>query len=715
MLQNVGMRPRAHRILLALLISCLATVPSALGQDAESCRFPADLAGRILSGGGLDLGDLPVTTDFVVDEALLLTEDRVRATVEARVEAGPLRLRPSAQICIFLLLDVDGEAILAHNHRIDLDDFSTVESMRYVLRADLPEGTRQMNLVVVDGASGVWGAAPMQNPGGPIAGPSFTARKVPAYEDTWYELTHRQAGGSTGDRTASKSDSDSGDSAGGPGGGPGQLTPEQQAEVDAAREMAKILAPVPPDLTLPPRHRTITRSPALEKLAGEQILRIVPPREPATGGTWFNVLTSTVAVEKVVFYLDGQKVDEDGGSPYRARISLADPAREQTVRVVALDGLGVEMAADEMVVNRLDQPFRVRITSLEGDPAEGSVQLAARTNVPGDQQLDRVEVWVDQELFATSNDTTLAMEVPTPNVEPTSFLRVAAFLADGTSIDDVVLLADPQVEEVDVNLVELHAVVTDREGEPKKDLVAEDFRVVIGGEERPAASFAYADDVPLVMGLLVDTSGSMELLMYDTRRAAAKFLGRTVRQGDQAFLVDFDRQPRLLHRPSGDLGSLMRSLGQLQAAGETAMYDAIVFSLLQYEGERGRRALVVLSDGDDYESRYGPKEVAERARDAGVPVYIIGLAGLDLRRRTFSKRDLERITEGTGGRLYFVDSFEELAGAYEQIEAELRSQYTLGVYAERDLTPEERREVEVKVPNGLEARAVVGVGSAADR
>ncbi|MEM8932693.1 MAG: VWA domain-containing protein, partial [Acidobacteriota bacterium] len=656
-----------------------------------------------LSGGSLDLGDLPVTADFVVDEQLLLDEGRVRATVETRVEAGPLRLRPSASLCVFLLLDVDGEAILAHNHRVDVDDFSTVEAMRYVLRADLPEGTRQMNLVVVDAGSGVWGAAPMQTPGGPIAGPSFTARKVAAYEDTWYELTHRQAGGAN--RTVTTAEEDTGGTDRG-------LSPEHQAEIEAAKELAKVLSPVPQDVRLPPRPQPGQPFPKpIEKLACEQILRLVPPREPARGNTWFNVLISTIAVEKVVFYLDGKKVDEDRSPPFRARLSLASPAAEQTVRAVAFDGLGVEMAADELKINRLDQPFRVRITGLRGDPASGTVTLSATTSVPPEQRLDRIEVWVDDQLFASSTDRELRMDVPTPNVTPTSFLRVAAFLADGLSIDDVVLLADPQVEEVDVNLVELHAVVTDRKGVPKKDLTAEDFRVVLGGEERPAASFAYADDVPLVMGLMVDTSGSMELLMYDTRRAAAKFLGRTVRPGDAAFLVDFDRQPRLLHQPSGDLASLMRSLGRLQAAGETAMYDAVIFSLLQYEGVRGRRALVVLSDGDDYESSYGPKQVVERARDAGVPVYIIGLGGLDTMRRTFSKRDLERITEGTGGRLYFVESFEELADAYAQIEAELRSQYTLGVYTERDLTPDERREVEVKVPKGLEARAVVGVGS----
>ena len=199
--------------------------------------------------------------------------------------------------------------------------------------------------------------------------------------------------------------------------------------------------------------------------------------------------------------------------------------------------------------------------------------------------------------------------------------------------------------------------------------------------------------------------------MHDTRRAAAKFIGQTILPSDQAFVVDFDEQPRLLHDVSGDVVSLMRGLNRLEAAGKTAMYDAIVFSLLQFENRAGRRALVVLSDGDDIDSRFGPKQCIEMARDAGVPVYVIGLGSLDTLRRSLPKRELRQITRETGGNLFFVDTFEQLAEAYAQINAELRSQYSLGFYTEADLTDEQKREVEVRVEGGYEARTVVGAGS----
>ena len=266
---------------------------------------------------------------------------------------------------------------------------------------------------------------------------------------------------------------------------------------------------------------------------------------------------------------------------------------------------------------------------------------------------------------------------------------------------------------MDVNLVQLHAVVTDRQGRPVDDLSREDFTITFRGESQPTQSFAYADDVPLVMGLVVDSSGSMELLMHDTRRAAAKFLGQTVLPQDRAFLVDFDLQPRLLHGVTGDLPALMRALGKLNADGSTAMYEAVVFSLLHFERQAGRRALVVLTDGDDLESRFGPKQCAEMAQEAGVPVYLIGLGGLDTLRRTFSKSDLRKLTDRTGGRLYMVETFEELAGAYAEINAELRSQYSLAFYTSQDLSEEQKRQIEVKVRgDGYSARLVVGAGTA---
>ena len=440
------------------------------------------------------------------------------------------------------------------------------------------------------------------------------------------------------------------------------------------------------------------------------VIRLVPPRrEVVKGSTRFDALVTTDAVARVEFIFDGQPAGTQKVRPFAVRVDVADPPRPQHLEAIAYDSEGRELGRDVLELHRFDVPFRARIRELEGDVASGRVMVRGEVSVPPDASLDRLELYLNERLVATSRETTLSQDVDTAGVGPDDYLRLAAFLTDGSSIDDVVLLASPGlVEEVDVNLVQLHVVVTDAEGHPVDDLKREDFSIVFRGKEQPTGSFAYADDVPLLLGLVVDTSGSMQLVMHDTRKAAAKFLGTTVMRQDRAFLVDFADKPRLLHPTSGDLAKLMIDLGKLVAEGSTALYDAVVFSMLQFERQPGRKALVVLSDGDDYESRFGPKYVVDLAQRTGVPVYIIGLGNLDVLRRTYSKKDLRKVTEQTGGRLYFVDSLEELDGAYAQIQQELRSQYSLSFYSDRDLSDEERRQVEVVIRKpGFTARTVV--------
>lgn len=447
----------------------------------------------------------------------------------------------------------------------------------------------------------------------------------------------------------------------------------------------------------------------------QTILRIIPPRQAEVGGTTrFDALVTTDAVDRVVFLLDGERVGEEKRRPFSLRVPLDNPPRPQVLEVIAYDEADREMGRDRLEINRLDRPFRARIEGLDGDPSTGSVVLRGRVDVPAEASLDRVEVYYGERLVGRFTDQTVRIEVDTPDVGPSDYLRLAAFLADGSSIDDVVLIQSPTLtEEVEVNLVELFTVVSDADGRPIDDLEAEDFTIVYDGRNQPTASFAFADDVSLLVGLVVDTSGSMQLVMHDTKKAAAKFLGTTVLPQDRSFLVDFDDRPRLLHPVTDDLTEVFLKLGRLEAEGATAMYDAIVFSMLQFERHRGRKALVVLSDGDDYESNFGPKYIVDLAQREGVPVYIIGLGALDTLRRTYSKKELRRITDDTGGRLYFVDSLEELDGAYAQIQAELRSQYSLSFYAERDLSDAERRKVRLKIDrSGAEPRIVIGARQA---
>ena len=611
--------------------------------------------------GASDWGTLEVESGYSLDQDFAAEDPAgespfdggLRATVEARLTGEALRalqgLRPKS-ICISLVLDAEGELPVAHHRRLSLEtrDLAAAEAWSYGLQTTLPETTSQLLMILEEPVSGLWGAVIADDFGKPIA-PGPTAVRLA--DGAWVEM----AGAATA--------------------GTANAAP--------------------------------SRAPT--------VVRLVPPRQqPVAGGTRFDALVSSTAVAHLIFELDGEEVARRNrssvfGRPFVARIELADPPRVQTLRAIAYDSQGREIGSDTLVVNQIDAPLRVRIRELTGDPATGSVEVAAEVTVPVGARLERIELYRNETLIARFDESPIRHRVPTEGSGLEDYIRVAAFLADGSSIDDVVLLAGGEVENVEVNLVGLHVVASDADDQSVADLRPEDFQITFEGKPQPTQSFAYADDVTLVLGVVIDTSGSMQLVMEDTRKAAAKFLGSTVLPQDRAFLVDFDLQPRLLHPTTSDLPALLIDLHRLQADGATALYDAVVFSMLQFERESGRKALVILSDGDDHESRFGPKYCIELAHKTGVPIYIIGLGALDSFRRTYSEKDLRRVTSRTGGRLYIVDSLAELDAAYAQINAELRSQYSLSFYADRDLSAAERREVKVEIKRpGLSARTVVG-------
>jgi Ca-activated chloride channel homolog len=199
-------------------------------------------------------------------------------------------------------------------------------------------------------------------------------------------------------------------------------------------------------------------------------------------------------------------------------------------------------------------------------------------------------------------------------------------------------------------------------------------------------------------------------LMEDTRRAASSFLVNTVRSDDQAFLVEFDDRPRLIAEPTNDIPRLLNAFGRLQASGATALYDALNFSLVQFADAPGRRALVLLTDGEDYGSRTTPRQCVAQAKKLGVPIYVISLVGLDTERaRATVDPILDGMARSTGGRTYQIREIQELAEAYGQINAELRNQYVLTLATDGPLDDAELSKIEVKVKgSGLSARTAIG-------
>jgi Ca-activated chloride channel family protein len=470
-----------------------------------------------------------------------------------------------------------------------------------------------------------------------------------------------------------------------------------------------------------------------ESRAGISKIRLLPPSPKPGGGllsgkVGFDTLTIDPEVAVVEFYLDGERVSRRAWPPFETKLTLADPPREQVVRAVALAANDRVLGEDSLVVNRVDPPFKVRVASI-ARTSGGALEVRADLSMPRRGELERVAFFLGDRALGEMTRPPFVARVESADVDPETFVRVVATLRDGRERENVALLDEKVfVEHVDVRMVELQLVVTDRTGTAVGGLGVEDFEVLEGNQTRRPENLYPAERVGLLLGLAIDSSGSMWPLWDQTRSAARYFLDHTLGERDRAFLVDFDSELRLVESPTADRQSLAWGLERLSPHGGTVLYDSILFSMLQYEGEHGRRALIVLTDGVDSESRSDPRRAIEFGRRLGVPVYVIALSGTSgtaagpgwqhsSARTTASmeeaaaRNELRLITDPTGGRLFHVVTPEQMSRAFAEIQEELHRQYVLTYYTERQ--PGEGGAPEVRVKRaGLEVRSAVPLETA---
>lgn len=233
-----------------------------------------------------------------------------------------------------------------------------------------------------------------------------------------------------------------------------------------------------------------------------------------------------------------------------------------------------------------------------------------------------------------------------------------------------------------VNEVNVVFTVTDRHGHYVKDLKKDDFQVI--DDNKPAVevrSFVRQTDLPLQVGLLVDASNSVRDRFKFEQESAIEFLNQTVRpKYDKAFVVGFDVTPEIAQDFTDNTEALSIGVRSLRPGGGTAMYDALYFAcrdkLLKAEQSGPvRRAIILLSDGDDNQSHVTREEAIEMAQRAEVIVYTIStnISGSVQR----GDKVLERIAEATGGRAFEPFQLHDVANAFAEIQDELRSQYAL--------------------------------------
>jgi Ca-activated chloride channel homolog len=507
---------------------------------------------------------------------------------------------------------------------------------------------------------------------------------------------------------------------------------EHELAINAFTNASAIVAPDSP--TRAAAEEALQQLRATQHVAQRGPISIVPIGRPVVSGRQLVKTTvGSAAITRVTFAVDGQVVQTADRPPFSARLDLGEIPQRRTIRVVAY-AQAREVGRDELVVNDAGETFSLRMTEPREGPVSGAVRVTMTVRAPALSAVRRVVVtWNDAErAILASPPWQAVIHVPEGQL---GVLRAVAELDNGRSAEDAVLLnASGAVEHAEVQLLEVPITVTGREN-AAPSVEARDIVVTEAGKRRAVESLAGSADTPLTIGLLLDSSASMQTTLPDVQEAALRFLDTVMTDRDRAFLVTFDSNARIVQAPTSDRALLRKKIMSIIPDGLTALHDALALGLLQFEGVKGRRALVVFTDGIDRTSRYGPDDVAELARRMNVPIQLVAArtsapptspstamlpsrpGSTPIRSVTVhastevarAYRVLETLTASTGGATHILRKLDELPEVYERIGAALRSQMLAFVRIEPGTRENEWREIRVGIRGGrFEVRAPEG-------
>jgi VWFA-related protein len=327
------------------------------------------------------------------------------------------------------------------------------------------------------------------------------------------------------------------------------------------------------------------------------------------------------------------------------------------------DGLPSAPSATQQEQQQKAQPPATPAPQVEQAPAQTPSTQSSSPSTPAEQQKSEPA----KEEPATAS----------PSRESAPILENPAPAQKSDDIDESLITIRRAVDEVNVVFT-----VSDKHGRFVKDLKRNDFKVI--DDAKPAQeirSFRSETDLPLQVGLLVDASNSVRDRFKFEQESAIEFLNQIIRlKYDRAFVVGFDVTPEVMQDFTDNTELLSKGVRGLRPGGGTAMYDALYFACrdkLLKAPSRGtvRRAIILLSDGEDNQSHVSREEAIEMAQRAEVIVYTISTNITGSRAK--GDKILERIAEATGGRAFFPFQIRDVADAFAEIQDELRSQYAL--------------------------------------
>lgn len=276
---------------------------------------------------------------------------------------------------------------------------------------------------------------------------------------------------------------------------------------------------------------------------------------------------------------------------------------------------------------------------------------------------------------------------------------------------------DPQSIVVEVNRVNLLFSVADKKGRFVTNLGQQDFDIFENKKPQNILEFTAETNLPLRLAILIDTSNSIRDRFRFQQDSAIEFLKSSVRPGqDKAIVVSFDSSAQLVTDLTDDMGKLEKGVRELRPGGGTAMFDAIYFAcrdklVLDQPRHKFRRAIVIISDGEDNQSRYTREQALEMAQKADVVMYTISTnrSGLE----TDGDKLMRYFAKETGGLSFFPFQVQDLEQSFTNIANELRSQYSVlyspdpfkrdGLFHTIDVKVRSRKDLVVRARRGYYA------------
>ncbi len=252
-----------------------------------------------------------------------------------------------------------------------------------------------------------------------------------------------------------------------------------------------------------------------------------------------------------------------------------------------------------------------------------------------------------------------------------------------------------------VDLVNFGVTVVDKKGSLITNLTAEDFEVLEDGNRQTIIEFARGDAAAsapeLHLGLLLDTSGSMDEDIKLARSAAIKFLN-TLTEAKDMTLVDFDTEVRVAKYDQAQFARLVERIRSRVPDGWTALYDALGVYLDGADSDNGRSVLVLYTDGGDNRSAISFGDVMTLVKASGVTIYAIGFLEHQSNSTRFEQRmKLQQITEITGGQAFFPTTMKDVEATYEKVAAQVRGQYSMAYVSTNTRQDGQWRKVEIRL------------------